>query len=63
MYWYFGESSLIANAPRYVPITVLHQDLNIKLIKEVIQETGLSLYKQIGGGFRIGYSEDKALWT
>lgn len=38
---------IIANAPRYVPIAVLHQDLNIKTIKQVITETSTSYQSRL----------------
>jgi hypothetical protein len=40
---------MIANAPCYVPNITLHEDLNVPLVKEVIEQTSTIYHNKIEG--------------
>jgi hypothetical protein len=40
---------MIANAPWYVPNITLHEDLNVPLVKEVIQQKSTIYHNKIEG--------------
>jgi hypothetical protein len=44
---------MIANAPRYVPNIKLHEDLNVRLVKELIKQRSTRYHKKIEGHVNI----------